>query len=72
VFFDRLHTEKQFQYAQEWVRLLNLYFAGDTGYIDTLGEACFSAGDCAMAIYNSNLLIKLDPKVFPQPLKTWE
>jgi hypothetical protein len=36
VFFDRLHTEKQFQYAQEWVRLLNLYFAGDTGYIDTL------------------------------------
>jgi len=50
----------------------NLYSAGDKGYIDTLGEACFRAGDCAMAIYNGNLLTQLNPRVFPQALKTWE
>lgn len=50
----------------------NLYSAGDTGYIYTLDEASFRTGDCVMATYNSNLLTKLDPKVFPQKLKAVE
>jgi hypothetical protein len=72
VFFDRLHPRKAISECSRMVSNTNLYSAGDKGYIDTLGEACFRAGDCAMAIYNGNLLTQLNPRVFPQALKTWE
>ncbi len=63
---------KQFQNAVEWARLLNLYQAGDNNYIDTLGEACFRAGNNAMASYYSGLLAQRDVKTFPDALKVWE
>lgn len=64
--------DKQYQKAVEWAKLLNLYYAGDKSYIDTLGEACFRAGDQSMAQYYSKLLAQLDAKAFPDALKTWE
>lgn len=64
--------EKQFQHAVAWAQLLNLYSAGDNSYIDTLGEACFRAGDSTMAQYYSKLLAQRDPQAFPDALKTWE
>lgn len=64
--------DKQFQNAVEWARILNLYSAGDNSYIDTLGEACFRAGDALMAQYYSKLLAQRDAKAFPDALKTWE
>lgn len=64
--------DKQFEKAVEWAKLLNLYSAGNTGYIDTLGEACFRADNSKLAKYYSNLLAELDSKAFPDALKTWE
>jgi hypothetical protein len=64
--------EKKFQNAIEWAKLLNLYYAGDAGYLDTLGEAYFRAGNTTMAKYYSNLLAQRDAKAFPDALKMWE
>lgn len=64
--------EKQFTNAVEWARILNLYSVGDNSYIDTLGEACFRAGDTSMAKYYSDLLSQRDAKTFPEALKLWE
>jgi hypothetical protein len=63
---------KEFEKAVEWAKLLNLYSAGDTDYIDTLGEAHFRAGDSTMAKYYSGLLAQRDSKAYPNALKTWE
>lgn len=63
--------DKEFGKAVEWAQLLNLYHAGDTNYIDTLGEACYQAGDYALANYYSQLLSRLDAKAFPDALRVW-
>ncbi len=64
--------ENQFQSAVAWAQLLNLYEAGNTNYIDTLGEAHFRSGDVALAQYYSNLLARLDSKGFPNAFQGWE
>jgi hypothetical protein len=64
--------DKQFQNAVEWARLLNLYQAGENNYIDTLGEACFRAGNGTLANYYSGLLAQRDAKTFPNALNVWE
>ncbi len=64
--------ERQWEKAIGWAKLLNLYRAGDANYIDTLGEACYRAGDSRLANYYSELLSSLDARNFPDALRVWQ
>lgn len=62
---------KEYNKAIIMAHFLNLYFPGETSYIDTMGEAYFAAGDITTATYYDSLLKRKDPK-FSGGLVTWE